>query len=79
MEKIKERPGHCRYGAVFRVWRGNRDITAAALFSAPSERVFALYNKNSGKQVEIKGQAGPERALGIVESAIRASGRKQKK
>jgi inorganic pyrophosphatase len=38
-----------------------------------------LYNKNSGKQDEVKGVAGPERALELVSAAIREFESKQKK
>jgi inorganic pyrophosphatase len=40
---------------------------------------LALYNKNSGKQDEVKGVAGPERAMELVDSAIRRFQRKQTK
>ncbi|MBV9303852.1 MAG: inorganic diphosphatase [Acidobacteriaceae bacterium] len=36
-----------------------------------------LYNKNSDKQDEVKGIAGPERAVAILDSAIRAFESKQ--
>jgi inorganic pyrophosphatase len=38
---------------------------------------LALYNKNSGKQDEVKGVAGPERAMALLNSAIREFTRKQ--
>jgi len=37
-----------------------------------------LYNKNSGKRDEVKGVAGPERAIELVEAAIRRFERNQK-
>lgn len=39
---------------------------------------LGLYNKNSGKHDEVKGVAGPERAMELVEAAIRGFERKQK-
>lgn len=39
---------------------------------------LGLYNKNSGKHDEVKGVAGPERAMELVEAAIRRFERKQK-
>src|SRR5438270_1036223 len=38
---------------------------------------LGLYNKNSGKQDEVKGVKGPERAMELVNSAIREFARKQ--
>jgi inorganic pyrophosphatase len=39
---------------------------------------LGLYNKNSGKHDEVKGVAGPERAIELVEAAMRRFERKQK-
>jgi inorganic pyrophosphatase len=39
---------------------------------------LGLYNKNSGKHDDVKGVAGPERAMELVEAAIRGFERKQK-
>jgi inorganic pyrophosphatase len=40
---------------------------------------LGLYNKNSKKQDQVKGVAGPERAIELVDSAIRQFERNQKK
>lgn len=40
---------------------------------------LALYNKNSGKQDEVKGVAGPARAIELLEAAIQGFERKQER
>ncbi len=61
----------------------HRDITSIRqIHPSTIEQIsefLVLYNKNSGKQLEVKGIEGPERALEIVESAIAEFDRKQKK